>query len=191
MTNVVFDGYHGASLHSARSIARSQNLHPSIGAHHWYGDGRYFFIDGVSDPLDNASKWANAEAWCNRRHRLKYTDYGVIQAEIETQENCIFDLRKDERATIFERFRKVVVSQIENSKKTIADYKDSMVFDLLAIELDISVFIGNQHIQLTPEERRQKVRSNIANVTMMCARESEKVTIRNIALVADGAVDNG
>jgi hypothetical protein len=188
MGDVVFQGFHGASKASAESVVSSENFKPSTGAHHWFGEGRYFFIEGISDPLENACAWAKVSSWCRNKKGLKYTEFGVLSAKIQACEDSVCDLRAEENAIHFEKARKLVVSKLAESEKGIANYLDSMVFDFLANEFEILIFIGNQYIKLSSAERRYRVISRIPNVTMLCARNSENVSITEFNIVAHGEV---
>ncbi|WP_236450774.1 hypothetical protein [Stutzerimonas stutzeri] len=190
MPHVTFECYHGASATNANAIVRSQSIRPSKGRDHWYGDGVYFFIHGVTDALENAEKWANVGSWNNHRRCLTYLQYGVVQAKVTTLAERVFDLRLKKNLTDFERYKAVVVGILGATKKSIADYRDSMVFDLLAKECDLGVFIGDQCVLLTPEERRMKMISRIPNVTMLCARTHKDVSISDLTIVAKGGVSN-
>lgn len=188
MGDVVFQGFHGASRANAESIVRSENFKPSTGADHWFGEGKYFFVEGISDPLENARAWANVSSWCKYKRRLKYRELGVLSAKIQACKGSVCDLRTEQDAISFEQARKFVVSKLAESEKGIADYLDSMVFDFLASELGILIFVGNQYIKLSSEERRYNVRSRIPNVTMLCARESKNISITEFKIVAQGEV---
>ncbi|WP_278620523.1 hypothetical protein [Ectopseudomonas oleovorans] len=189
MSDVVFHGFHGASQAAVEAIVRSGDFRPSIGKHHWFGDGRYFFIEGISDPQLNAYAWANVSSWCNQRRALKYRHFGVLKAKVQAPREKICDLRTDADAISFESARRFVVSRLAESERGIESYLDSMVFEFLADELDILVFAGNQYIKLTKAERIYQVNSRIPNVTMICARNDQQVSITELEMVTSGEVE--
>lgn len=186
MTAAVYQGFHGASLQNAHSIVRDGVLRPSMGRHHWFGEGRYFFLQGISDPFENAQKWASAQAWCDQSRRNLYTRCAVLSASVQSDAERICDLRDIEHAKLFERARQAVVKRLRTVSRRI-NYVDSMVFDYLAEKLDLGVFIGDQYIKFK-FERVNAVNSRIPNVTMMCARDDGKVVISDLTVAWEGAV---
>lgn len=51
-----FTGYHGTSEENAAQIIKSKFI-PSENHDDWLGYGVYFFIDGISCPINNAKAW--------------------------------------------------------------------------------------------------------------------------------------
>lgn len=184
MSEAVFEGYHGSSATCAEAIVASGEVQPSLGKDHWYGQGAYFFIDGVSDPLENARDWAVAQSWCKDERKNRYSVYAVVKARVTSKSDHVLDMRQVENASVFEQARRLVVQKLsQGSRRT--KYYDSMVFDYLAHHLLVDVFIGNQYIKFSVH-RINGMKSRLPNVTMLCARKSDRVVIENLEIAAKG-----
>ena len=88
-------GFHGTDKARVSSIL-DNGLNPSKGDKEWLGDGCYFFLEGLSDPLKQAEEWAIFKAWDKKRHENNYSSYAVLCAEIQVGEQEFLDLTKEE-----------------------------------------------------------------------------------------------
>ncbi|MDR5610419.1 MULTISPECIES: hypothetical protein [unclassified Arsenophonus] len=60
-------GYHGTNAENEDMIL-SGNFRVSTKDDEWLGTGAYFFIAGISDPINDAERWAIVQAY---DHNLK------------------------------------------------------------------------------------------------------------------------
>lgn len=181
-----FEGYHGSSEEQAVSIVESGTLNPSLGSHHWYGEGSYFFVQGISDPADNARNWSIAQAWCNKLKMNKYERCGVLLAHVTSRADRVVDLRDQRFAELFQKCREKVLQGLTASGKR--KYSDSMVFGYIRTKIGADIFIGNQYIKFK-EQRKFGFNSQIPNVSMMCVTTTPYTSITNINVVWVGGLE--
>jgi len=163
LTMTTLIGFHGCDAASVGGI-RTQNFRCSTGEHHWLGEGVYFFGHGISDPVEDAKRWAIAQSWDNGRKCRLYQTIAVIKAMIVAKKP--FDMTKDEGKTAVNRARKELAKRMN----PIGGYEDNQIIGWLAQKLHFDVLIQDFFIQMT-SERRLKIRSRYPNVRVICVRE--------------------
>ena len=186
---MTYIGYHGTNEQNEKNIL-SMNFRKSAGDNHWFGEGIYFFIDGINaESLDNiAVQWAIDQAWDNQERKLKYTNYLVLKATIHLEPETIFDLRDEKNNIVFNQVRDKIIEAIRNKGKIInGDYKDSIVFKYIQQKFRIKAFIGNVYIRLGTQ-RICKIHSNIPNCTIICVHDNQAISIEDIEPVKKGAI---
>ena len=101
-----FIGYHGTSSENEQSILED-SLKKSVDRTQWYGEGCYFFTEGVSDvhPCESAVQWAIDSAWDNSEKEYKYTSYCVLKAQVDVESEHVLDLRDTRGTILFNKFR--------------------------------------------------------------------------------------
>ncbi|MEG0994083.1 MAG: hypothetical protein RR303_11205 [Bacteroidales bacterium] len=183
-------GYHGTNEQNEKNIL-SMNFRKSTGDNHWFGEGIYFFIDGINaESLDNlAAQWAIDQAWDNKDRKLKYTNYIVLKATIHLAPETIFDLRDENNNRIFNQVRNKILEAIKDKGKIInGDYKDSIVFKYIQEKFKIKAIIGNVYIRLGIQ-RICKIHSNISNCTIICVYDNQAISIEDIESVKKGTIE--
>ena len=90
--------YHGTTLEEANSIVNEEKFDPSNGDEHWLGDGIYFFED---DP-DMAREWAKA-----RCYNRKSSRYGIMDSQVQSPEEYVFNLNEKDFRDVFHEHRKI------------------------------------------------------------------------------------
>ncbi|WP_428353235.1 hypothetical protein [Methyloprofundus sp.] len=74
-------GYHGTSEENAEKIVNT-TFKRSENPDDWLGYGVYFFVDGISDPINNAKEWAMYKAWSGNTKSVLYSRYNVLSAKV-------------------------------------------------------------------------------------------------------------
>lgn len=178
---LTFIGYHGTDSSNENSIIEKSFLKSSQRID-WYGEGAYFFTDGISSesPIDLASKWAIDNAWDNVNKVYKYTNYVIFECEVIESDEFVLDLREHKGLSIFNHFRNKMLDKVREKNKVVRhnDYMDKDVFDDIKLFIDIRVIIGNVFIKFADLRRIATLRSNIPNVTMFCVNNSKTQYIR-------------
>ncbi|MCU0443642.1 MAG: hypothetical protein MUE85_01895 [Microscillaceae bacterium] len=183
MSLITIIGFHGTNSLHFKDI-KTNNFNPSLGDVHWLGDGIYFFVEGVSDPVQNAENWAKASAWNNNTGNYTYQSYVVIKAEIVVDKSKFLDLTTLEGIEIFNYLRNKFVEKIVSGKKRlkIGQFNDGHIINLARKNnfLDIEVVKGNFYIKFTPE-RIYDINFRTPNCTII-AVNSPKININTITI---------
>lgn len=190
---ISFIGYHGTSSDNEKSILENCFLKSSKRID-WYGEGAYFFTNGISaeTPVELASKWAVDNAWDNKNKAYSYTKYMVFECLVTEQADFILDLREHKGLHLFNVFRNKVLEKLRERNKVLRknDYMDKDVFDDMKQFIGIKVIIGNVFIKFADLRRISTLRSNIPNVTMFCVNntENEYINAKEYKVVTEGEI---
>lgn len=185
LTNI--EGYHGTSYKSAQLIQTS-NYTLSIGDTEWLGDGVYFFITGINQkPIEQAEKWAIAQAWDTNLKRLKYRSYCVLKSNIESEEDSVLDLRTEEGYEVFEYLVDKFFNKIKHLGKRL-EYLDGLILNLARGEgiVPLDVVIGNFYIKFT-KERINRINLRTNNCTI-CTVLNPADSILSTKIVKTGTI---
>lgn len=186
---VLFDGFHGTSLKSAKEILNS-SFELSKGDIEWLGNGVYFFISGVSSkPDEQAEKWAKTQAWDKNSNSYKYVNYCILKSKINVDDDKFLDLTKEDGLEVLE----YLVSKFESKIKTLGkklDYIDGLLINLARGEeiLEIDVVKGNFYIKFA-EERINRINLRTNNCTI-CSVYKPNENLTDIIITRTGKIYN-
>lgn len=183
--NIQFCGFHGSDLNCVNSII-SENFRPSENDDDWLGHGVYFFIDGISDPKENAIEWAKNQAFKGRGEFL-YDKYAVLKADIECTH--VLDTTNVEGLKAFNIMRKSVIQKHDQTfipNRNIR-YDDRIMWNLVAQMMELDAVIHNLYIK-DKVQRIKKISSNVPNSTVLCVKMSTSIIQKSIKVVCDGEV---
>ena len=167
-----YHGFHG-TLASLVEPIKTSGIQPSDNPDDWLGEGTYFFIDGLDDPMSSATRWARCKAWDKERQEFMEAAVAVVEVVITVDEKGVFDLREPANARCFHRLRQDwLASQMPHEwthlPRPAKDRFDSDLFDRFKIERSIAALIGSFHILFSLRERHFRLDSRIPNVAILC-----------------------
>lgn len=164
-------GFHGTDSANEASILAT-GFKASTGDDHWLGDGVYFFVEGNSavDPVGAAVKWAIAQAYDTTTKLNKYSEYVVIEAEIEVKEENFLDLNSVEGMEVFNKIRNQFVKKIKDGGKKLkyGAFQDGHLINMARTALKLPIYIvrGDFYIKFQIE-RIGKINFRIPNCTII------------------------
>lgn len=167
----ILTGFHGTDSANEASILAT-GFETSIGDNHWLGDGIYFFVEGNSgvDPVGAAVKWAIAQAYDKLTKRNRYSEYVVLEAEIEVEEENFLDLNTVEGMRVFNRIRNGFINKIEAGgyKLKSGAFQDGHLINLARTELKLPIYVvrGDFYIKFQIE-RIENINFRIPNCTII------------------------
>lgn len=173
---VQFDGYHGTSQVKANSIVK-QGIEISKGDEHWFGDGAYFFVEGLSKPDQNAEKYSIRASYNRGLGRDTYVRYGILKVKIEVEERCFLDLNSEDGIAVYNYLIEKYLEKIKPKKKfNSGDFIDGKVINTAREEkiIELDAIKGNMYIKFTLDSRVLNVLSRISNCTMCCVVDPKK-----------------
>jgi|SRR5690554_3052578 len=187
----LFACYHGTDASCAPIILKS-GFRKSIGIDHWYGDGVYFFIDGIMGGEAAAISWAKLQAWDSSKRVNSYDRYTVLITLFESQ--SILDLRDAEGLTVFNQMRQKLLSRylsIPSVRKQISGSNklDHYVCTELGKLMELDAILGNCYIKLDRDSRIKQINSRVPNVTVICVCDESKVDIEVVEVLHEGDVE--
>jgi hypothetical protein len=183
-------GYHGTSLQNAKTII-NEGFEPSLGDDHWLGNGVYFFIEGISkNPNLNAEKWAVVEAWDKKNKSLKYTQVGVIKAEIQVDKNNFLDLTTSDGVEILNYILESHKKTLKEKSKNIS-FLDGLILNFAKQEgiLDFDVVKGNFYFKFDAESRKEDIKFRTPNCTI-CSVISPNKNIIDLEIVKEKNIED-
>jgi len=158
-------GYHGTALENAESI-KSQNFKETVNHTKWYGDGVYFFIDGVGvePPMESAYQFClDQRSGLQSPEREKVC---VIEAVIKVNQQKLLDLTLPSGNQLFNAFKKNVMDSFALSgKRPNKEVNDYHIFQDMRKTLGIEFVKGNVYIQFGLQ-RDLNLTSKVPNVTI-------------------------
>jgi hypothetical protein len=184
---VSFIGHHGTSAASAKEILRN-NYHLSIGDDEWLGDGVYFFVLGLSSKTaELAEKWTIAQAWNKDEKALRYSEYCVMQAQIEVEEAHLLDLTTEEGVEVLNYLVDRFKDKIDTIGRKLRFY-DGLLLNLARGEglLPLEVVKGNFYIKFA-KERIERIELRTSNCTVCTVYEPTK-NIKSNAIIKTGLI---
>jgi len=169
MTLLDIDGFHGTSSESAELIQKS-SFNESNSETEWLGHGVYFFVDGVSDPLENAKEWAKAQAYDRKTETYKYVKYSVLKSKISLEFDRLIDLTNTDGIRKFNSVKELLFEKIFknfDSEKIPGDRHNCMMFNFVVATLGANGVKHNLYIK-SIRERKIFLRLNVPNTTVLC-----------------------
>ena len=165
--------YHGTDAGNIDSINKN-GFWESEGESHWFGEGVYFFISGISkEPINDASKWAIASSWDKTKKRYTYPEYAVFNADIILDEKKSLDLRTNDGISKFNYARGLFLQKIKEAKKRVKkDLNDRDVIVYLRQLVNIEIVFANVYIRFS-NERIFRIYSRIPNTTLICLKNPD------------------
>lgn len=175
-------GYHGTSLSSAKAIVAS-NYRISEQDRDWLGHGAYFFIDGFTNPIDNAIHWARFRSWDPEARKYKYSEYAVLSSLIHTQSHLDLDVVED--LIIFNKIRDKLAQRMtqEGYRYSAALESDCYVANFALKNLNLDALVRREAIT----SRRGQLKTRIPNCRIMCLKEPTRCAIKN-DIVTKGSI---
>ena len=145
-------GFHGTDIKNFDSI-KSTNFVASEGDSEWLGNGVYFFVEGISDPIKNAKDWAIVSSWNNNLKLNEYTKFAVISAEINVLDDYLLDLTTHDGMETFIYFRNKFIEMISKRKLILknGDFKDGHIINEARYSIRIDVVKSNFYIKFAKE----------------------------------------
>lgn len=165
--NTKVTGYHGTYSDNVNGILE-KNFFESENHLHWFGDGVYFFIDGVSteSPLEVAKQYKTDEVLRDHANENRNVGISVLEAVIKLNNDRLLDLTQVDGSQLFNQFRTQVIDKISFvGKKPIEGYNDYDIFNLMRKNLGIEFVKANVYIKFS-KQRKGNFRSNVPNVTI-------------------------
>jgi len=168
-------GFHGTDSKNVSKI-RAHNFRLSLGDKEWLGDGVYFFVDGIChpSPKGNAVKWAIAESWDKTTKRNKYSEYSVLEVEIEEKEEYILDLCTVEGMKIYNYLRNKYIEKIVQAgvKLKRPRFRDGEIINAARNNkiFPINIVKGNFYIKFA-SERIFDISFRIPNTTIIAVND--------------------
>lgn len=175
-------GFHGTSLDSAQRILE-ENYRISTKLDDWLGSGAYFFIEGFTDPVDNAIDWAKFRSWDPEARSRKYRTYAVLKSLIRTKTHL--DLDDVEDLKIFNQLRAAWLVRIRQEGYTgnRALENDCHLANFVLHKLKLDALVRREAIT----SRRGQMRTRIPNCRIMCLREPTRCAIKH-DIVTKGSI---
>lgn len=179
----IFEGYHGTDASCFHPIKKN-NFQLSESFDEWIGYGVYFFVAGISDPIENAKTWAEAQAWDNQKKEYKYQYCCVIYAQIQVKN--ILDLTCNDGLIEFNRFRDALIDRYIEYRKNnpnghTPNTHDCYVYNAIAEAMELDAILKNLYIKDT-KKRINKLNSRAENTTVLCIKSAgfiDKTSITN------------
>lgn len=168
MTSITFEAYHGTSGEAASAILAT-NFNESLKKSEWLGHGIYFFVEGISDPLENSKEWARAEA----RKNPKIGQIAVLKSIIEVNEDRLVDISENSGLKNFNNFKEDFFDKIFKNfriKNVTQAEHNCILFNFVIETLDAHAVKHNLYIK-SIRERRMQLRLNVPNTTVLCIRK--------------------
>lgn len=174
--------YHGTNKDNVGSIT-ANNFRDSTNRDDWLGRGVYFFVDGISDPVGNATEWACCQAY--KQGCYQYDEYAVIKAKVSADK--VLDVTSIEGLKAYNKVRNGVIRT--HSKYYAKDrnrrHDDCFMWDSVAKLMGIDLVINHLYIQ-NMTQRKLKISSNTPNTTVMCVKKQDVIDKVSIHVVSTG-----
>lgn len=174
-------GHHGTSVNNVESI-QINNFRESVDHEQWYGDGVYFFVDGLADPADSAFQFIRDN---NRRDKKEEDEIAVLEAEVNVNNDFFLDLTQNDGLQLINSYRDELIAKIETvGRKPTTYFQDHDLIKSMRKELGIEFVKGNVYIRFGIQ-RDKGFRSIIPNVTIFVVgnpqKNIDKASIKRVA----------
>jgi len=169
MTSISIEAYHGTSGDAADAILAS-SFNESAKKHEWLGCGIYFFVEGVSDPLENAKEWAVAEA----RKNPKTKKIAVLKSVVDIDQDRIIDITENQGLKNFNNFKEKCLDKIFDNfriKSIPLNHHNCILFNFMVDTLGAHAVKHNLYIK-SVRERKMQLRLNVPNTTVLCVKKA-------------------
>jgi hypothetical protein len=174
-------GHHGTYEKNVDSIVEN-GFWESEDHNQWFGDGVYFFVPGLNEPITSAKQYAE-----DTRQRDNSGDPTcVMEATVNVNNDSFLDLTQNDGLQLFNSYRDEVLAKIELiGKKPSSVFGDHDLMKNMRKELGIEFVKGNVYIRFGVQRSDSAFRSVIPNVTIFVVNNSEtnieKASIKRVA----------
>lgn len=159
--------HHGTERSIAYKIQREQHFLTSEGDQKWLGDGAYFFENNP----EMAREWSEAEGY-----KKRYSHYGIVEAQIETEVTSLLDLDTPMGREEFHMARLLFTKKLEKESLGIripnSRIFDGKIINDLCCAVSYRVVVQSMFVQLS-KDRKLKVQSRVPNCRVISVREPE------------------
>ena len=161
--------YHSTYTYNFANI-KKDNFKESKNHEMWFGDGAYFFVDGIQENSINSARQYKIDD-SKVREPAKVHLVRVIEAEITYNTDELLDLTNDEGVKQFNIARQDILDKIQMSGQSpIKDFEDYHVFNNLREHWGVKLVKGNVYIKFGIQrmlvEGEKAFYSRIPNVTI-------------------------
>ena len=172
-------GYHGTYERNIDSILK-HNFWESVDHQQWYGDGVYFFVHGLSDPIVAAEQYALDTCYVDRRS----DPICVLEANIDVNSDFLLDMTQTAGLHLFNEYRDRLLKKIkEKVRVPTAAFDDHDIMRHLRKNLGVEFVKGNVYIRFGMQ-RIAKLYSVIPNVTIFVVNNpTENIDLSSITKV--------
>lgn len=175
-----FTSYHGTNKTDATAIIKD-GFKLSLGDTHWLGDGVYTFMDGISDPIEDAKKWTEFVCWDNKRRIQKFQYGAIIKLTLKDDEEGILNLNTKEGMDVLKYIKSKCDDKLKEVGKAI-HYIDGFLinFGRNEININIPIVIGRTYVKLGLKDRLLDLRQHVPNCTMCCIYDTSWIVDKEI-----------
>lgn len=169
----MIEAYHGTSRDAADSILKN-SFNESSKVNEWLGHGIYFFVPGISDPIENSKQWAVAQSWSLAQNKQTYKYTSVLQANVKLDADKIIDITEISGLAAFNEIKEQLFDKIlKNFRFSIKNQSqhNCVFFNFVVHTLDAHAVKHNLYIK-NVRERKLKLRLNVPNTTVLCVRKA-------------------
>ncbi|HDL7186381.1 hypothetical protein ACSMDF_04750 [Yersinia enterocolitica] len=184
-----FQGYHGTDAKNEIPILAG-NFRVSSQNDDWLGTGAYFFIEGISNPKENARHWAKLRAYDKRVKKNTYAQYCVVKAEIDVSQ--VLELDTQSGMIAFNAFRYGLIEIMK--KKGIRPSKgfyvdDCKVCNFAVEQCGFDAVTRYEYIKLDKWSRIHGYQSRMPTCRIISIRDpSKSIGIDLLSVVERGKV---
>ena len=168
MTSISIEAYHGTSGEAAHSIL-STSFNESVRQNEWLGHGIYFFVNGISDPLQNSIEWATAQAGKDAAGKK----IAVLKSFVDVDQDRLLDITDNEGLSFFNDIKEDLFEKIFGnlSLKIPSNQHNCILFNFMVHTLDAHAVKHNLYIK-SVRERKLRLQLNVPNTTVLCIRKA-------------------
>lgn len=186
---MVFEGYHGTDFDKQQSIF-DMNFSVSASEDDWLGTGAYFFIDGISDPIQDAKHWAKLHAYDKIKKSNRYNKYAVIKAIINVTN--VLRLDQQDGMIAYNVFRNYLLDRMKKERirpKVGAIRNDCEVCNHILQNSDFDAIVNFEYIKLDKWTRVKNYSSRIPTCRIMSVKEPKiSINVDGLSVVDRGDV---
>ncbi|MDI6634814.1 MULTISPECIES: hypothetical protein [Pantoea] len=163
--------YHGTTKDAALSII-SDGFRLSSSNEDWLGNGVYFFINGISNPLEKAKEWA--------RNSNVDDELCVIKAKVKLDESQLLDLRSTDGLKEYNEQKDHIIKEhyfdllvrrdLKIKKRKDIRLDDCIIMRMLMNRMNYRCVIHNVYIK-DKLQRELALESSYPNSTVLCVNE--------------------
>lgn len=186
---MLFEGFHGTDFEKKQSIL-DLNFSVSAAEDDWLGTGAYFFIDGISDPKEDARHWAKLHAYDKDTKSNRYSQYTVIKAAIDV--NNALRLDQADGLIAYNTYRNFLIEKMKREgirPKVGAIRNDCEVCNHILQNSEFDAIINFEYIKLDKWTRVKKYSSRIPTCRIMSVKEpTASIDVNGLTVVERGNV---
>lgn len=176
--------HHGCGKESVEGILKD-NFRCSEGEDYWLGNGAYFFGEGISDPVEDARRWACLASKKKGVHQRLYKEWAVIKAMIVARKPL--NLNTDEGKRRINQTREAVRKRIH--REPLNGFEDLHVVRFLIKTIKFDVVIQDFWVRFE-EELEHNIRSRSPNTrVILVVNPASSIDKENIVLLKTGPTE--